>query len=114
MNFKKKHSLEERQGESNKVLSRYSDRIPIIVEKSSESDVPSIDKIKFLVPKDLTMGQFAFVIRKRIKLSQEQGLFLMVNNVMAPTSEIMSNIYNNHKDEDGFLYITYCGENTFG
>jgi len=26
----------------------------------------------------------------------------------------MSSIYEEHKDEDGFLYIAYSGENTFG
>ena len=26
----------------------------------------------------------------------------------------MSQIYDEHKDEDGFLYISYSGENTFG
>jgi hypothetical protein len=26
----------------------------------------------------------------------------------------MSSVYEDHKDEDGFLYITYSGENTFG
>jgi GABA(A) receptor-associated protein len=26
----------------------------------------------------------------------------------------MSAIYEEHKDEDGFLYMTYSGENTFG
>jgi len=26
----------------------------------------------------------------------------------------MSAIYEEHKDEDGFLYVTYSGENTFG
>ena len=25
-----------------------------------------------------------------------------------------SQVYKRHKDEDGFLYITYSGENTFG
>ena len=27
---------------------------------------------------------------------------------------IMSAIYDEKKDEDGFLYVTYNGENTFG
>jgi GABA(A) receptor-associated protein len=27
---------------------------------------------------------------------------------------LMSNIYEEQKDTDGFLYITYSGENTFG
>jgi GABA(A) receptor-associated protein len=26
----------------------------------------------------------------------------------------MSTIYDENKDEDGFLYVTYSGENTFG
>ena len=26
----------------------------------------------------------------------------------------MGSIYEEHKDEDGFLYISYSGENTFG
>ena len=26
----------------------------------------------------------------------------------------MSTIYDDYKDEDGFLYMTYSGENTFG
>ena len=27
---------------------------------------------------------------------------------------MMSSIYEENKDEDGFLYMTYSGENTFG
>ena len=27
---------------------------------------------------------------------------------------LMSTMYEDHKDEDGFMYITYSGENTFG
>ena len=29
-------------------------------------------------------------------------------------SATMGSIYDEHKDEDGFLYIAYSGENTFG
>ena len=29
-------------------------------------------------------------------------------------SSTMGAIYEEHKDEDGFLYIAYSGENTFG
>ena len=31
-----------------------------------------------------------------------------------PAAALMSDVYEDHKDEDGFLYITYSGENTFG
>ena len=29
-------------------------------------------------------------------------------------SASMGSIYAEHKDEDGFLYVAYSGENTFG
>ncbi|RVW50546.1 Autophagy-related protein 8f [Vitis vinifera] len=68
----------------------------------------------YLVPADLTVGQFVYVIRKRIKLSAEKAIFIFVDNVLPPTGAIMSGIYDEKKDADGFLYVTYSGENTFG
>merc|ERR1712054_486091 len=53
-------------------------------------------------------------IRQRIKLSPEKAIFIFVDEVLPPTAALMSSIYEEHKDEDGFLYITYSGENTFG
>lgn len=90
------------------------DRIPVIVEKAAGSDIPDIDKKKYLVPTDLTVGQFVHVIRKRIKLTPEKAIFIFVNNVLPPTAALMSTIYEEQKDEDGFLYITYNGESVFG
>jgi GABA(A) receptor-associated protein len=37
-----------------------------------KSDIATIDKKKYLVPADLTVGQFVYVIRKRIKLRQRK------------------------------------------
>jgi hypothetical protein len=48
-----------------------------------------------------------YVIRKRIKLSPEKAIFIFVDEVLPPTAALMSSIYDEHKDEDGFLYITY-------
>ena len=69
---------------------------------------------RYLVPSDLTVGQFVYVIRKRIELPPEKAIFIFVSNVLPPTASLMSEIYADQKDEDGFLYITYSGENTFG
>jgi hypothetical protein len=79
----------------------------VICEKVEKSDIPTIDKKKYLVPSDLTVGQFCYVIRKRIKLAPEKAIFIFVNEVLPPTAALMSSIYEEHKDDDGFLYITY-------
>lgn len=66
------------------------------------------------MPVDLTVGQFVYVIRKRIKLPSEKAIFIFVNDILPPTAALISTIYEEHKDEDGFLYVLYSGENTFG
>jgi len=47
------------------IRAKHPDRIPVIVDKrAGDSSLPEIDKKKFLVPSDLTVGQFMYVIRK--------------------------------------------------
>ena len=85
---------------------KYSDRIPVICEKIEKSDIATIDKKKYLVPADLTVGQFVYVIRKRIKLSPEKAIFIFVDEVLPPTAALMSSIYEEHKDEDGYVALS--------
>ncbi|KAG8466324.1 hypothetical protein KFE25_002080 [Diacronema lutheri] len=112
--FKQEHAFEKRKAEAERIRLKYPDRIPVICERAEKTDIPDIDKKKYLVPADLTVGQFVYVIRKRIKLSPEKAIFIFVGNVLPPTAAMMSSVYEANKDEDGFLYITYSGENTFG
>jgi len=92
---------ERRKAEATRMREKYPDRIPVIVEKATGSDIPDIDKKKYLVPTDLTVGQFVHVIRKRIKLAPEKAIFIFVNNVLPPTAALMATIYEEQKDEDG-------------
>ncbi len=115
--YKTKHTFEARFAESHKIRDNFPGRIPVIIEKAKENrggEIPTIDKNKFLVPADLTIGQFIYVVRKRMSLGPEKALFLFVNNSLPPTGAIMRELYAQHADEDGFLYATYGGENTFG
>jgi GABA(A) receptor-associated protein len=43
---------------------------------------------RYLVPADLSVGQFVYVIRKRIKLSAEKAIFIFVDNVLPSTGEL--------------------------
>uniref|UniRef100_A0A8C9KWV8 Gamma-aminobutyric acid receptor-associated protein n=1 Tax=Serinus canaria TaxID=9135 RepID=A0A8C9KWV8_SERCA len=53
----------------------------VIVEKAPKARIGDLDKKKYLVPSDLTVGQFYFLIRKRIHLRAEDALFFFVNNL---------------------------------
>mmetsp|Transcript_6748 Transcript_6748/g.11264 ORF Transcript_6748/g.11264 Transcript_6748/m.11264 type:complete len:121 (-) Transcript_6748:408-770(-) len=86
----------------------------VICEKVEKSKVEDIDKKKYLVPSDLTCGQFVYVIRKRLKLPAEKAIFLFVNGTIPPTAAMLNTVYEQHKDKDGFLYISYSDENVFG
>lgn len=103
------------------------------MEKASKARIGDLDKKKYLVPSDLTVGQFYFLIRKRIHLRPEDALFFFVNNVIPPTSATMGSLYQvllqkqpyiviyclslykqEHHEEDFFLYIAYSDENVYG
>ena len=112
--FKKQFSDKERIDEASRVIKKYPDRIPVIVEREEGSNITNIDKKKYLVPSDLTIGQFVYVLRKRIKLQPEEAIYLFINNTLPPIATLVSLLYKEHADKDKFLYITYSGESTFG
>lgn len=114
MGFKEEFTLNQRYEESIKIMKKYPSRIPIIVEKCEQCKFNEIDKRKYLVPKDLNMNQFTFIIRKRIKLDPSQAIFLMIDNTLCPSNTNIGDVYDSHHSEDGFLYVKYASENTFG
>lgn len=116
MDFKEKYTFEQRSVESSRILEKYPTRIPVICQRNtSDKLLPNIDKSKYLVPNDLTVGQFTYIIRKRIKIQPEKALFVFVNhNILAPVSLTMKELYMNNVNDDGFIYMYYSGENTFG
>jgi GABA(A) receptor-associated protein len=107
----RKQDLEERVTISNKIILKYPDRIPIIVD--SKKDI-NLNKNKYIVSHDLTVGQFMFILKKRILLEANKSVFLLCNNLLIPNTELIRNLYYNRKDIDGFLYLIIVLENTFG
>merc|ERR1712080_798204 len=112
--YKEEHPFEKRRAEGEKIRRKYPDRVPVIVEKSPKARIGDLDKKKYLVPSDLTVGQFCFLIRKRVSLRPEDALFFFVNNVIPPTSATMGSLYQEHHEEDFFLYIAYSDESVYG
>lgn len=112
--FKDSSSFEKRKALSTDLQLKYPDRIPIIVEPAPNCRLPPLDKKKFLAPEEITVGKFVFEIRKHVKLDRAQAIFLFVDNSIPLISQTIGGLYEKYKDPDGFLYLTYSGENTFG
>lgn len=113
--YKQGTTVEQRQEQYKRVTEAYPNKIPVIVERAPSSTLPAIPKNKFLVPGELTVAQFANVVRKNIKLGMEEALVLYINGSLQAASAMFSTIYEDLKDqEDGFLYVVYTGESSFG
>lgn len=106
--------LAERKQEYAKLKERHPERIPIILTAHATSKLPKLKKNKFLVPKSLTIGQFMCSVRRRMSLPPDIGLFFFINDEIMSASSDLSFAYEQHKNEDGFLYMSLTGENTFG
>ena len=111
--YKSKFSFDTRKNESSRIRAKYIDHIPVIVDKG-DNIKENINKQKFLVPYNFTVGQFIYVIRRRINLPPEKAIFVFINHVIPNVSDSIGQIYDKYKDEDGFLYVVYTSENTFG
>ncbi|KAL5274467.1 MAP1LC3A family protein [Megaselia abdita] len=94
----------------------YPTKVPVIVERyNNESDLPTLNKKKFLVPQEITMSQFLTIIKKRLEIGPTKALFLLINSrTLAPLSKTLAEIYGEHRNTDGFLYITYSSQEVFG
>lgn len=101
---------------------KHPDRVPLMITDENKKNKP----LKLLVPSDLTIMNVLVIIRRRIQLNQEEGIYLFADkyknkndnkqkeSVLCNSSETVSSIYYNCKDDDGMLYMTYYKENVFG
>jgi GABA(A) receptor-associated protein len=99
--------------ESRSIKSRYPEKIPVIVNTKNKK--LKMDRQKFLIPNDLTVSQFIYVIRKRIELKKESAIFMLVNDMMPASSQTMEQLYNEQMDTNTeMLFVDIAMENTFG
>ncbi|KAH0969896.1 hypothetical protein GBA52_022052 [Prunus armeniaca] len=86
------------------------DNDKVTLEKDTRSDIPDIDTKKYHVHVDTPLGEFVYAIRLIIGLSQKKPIFVFFKNTEPPACALMSAIDEENKDEDGFLHMTYSGE----
>lgn len=86
----------------------------VIVERYEKCELPEMEKKKYLIPRDMSVGQFIHVLSTRLHLAPGKALFVFVKNTLPQTASLMDTVYESYKDDDGFLYMCYSSEKTFG
>merc|ERR1712198_427310 len=112
--YKEEHPYEKRRAEGEKIRRKYPDRVSRHCREESQSKNWRLRQEK--VPGTLRSHCWPiyFLIRKRISLRPEDALFFFVNHVVPPTSATMGSLYQEHHEEDFFLYIAYSDESVYG
>lgn len=104
-----------------RMVSTFPDRVPVLVQRVQRRDnpMPDITKHKFLVPKDVTVNEFLWALRVRYMPPIKKGMAFnwhvgMRHMAFVPSSDPIQRMHDQHKSADGFLYVTFSAEPTFG
>ncbi|XP_053214996.1 microtubule-associated proteins 1A/1B light chain 3A-like [Panonychus citri] len=114
--FKRNLTFDERQKQSQSMRRLYSDKTPIIIEKyRSEKQLPIIDRNRYLVPQHLPCSKLVEIVRRRLTLHPSYALFLLAGGKsLVSNSKSVGQVAEQFRDPDGFLYIVYASQETFG
>ena len=113
--FKSEKDYDTRKKMSDEILKTHPDKVPIVLEKDPTCKVEPLKKKNYLLEKKSTVGQFILKIRNKIKIKEDEALFLEAKGKYAVFGEkLIGELYNSFKDDDGFLYIMYTTELIYG
>jgi GABA(A) receptor-associated protein len=113
--FKNNNSMVSRICKSQDIMLKYPGCAPVFCEKSKSCyNITSLEKHKYLIPFRMKVGEFINFIRKTIKINSDHGIYLFINGNIPCITDNFFSLYHMYKDNDGFLYLTYTSENTFG
>ena len=125
----KKDDWTKRLSKSQYLRQKHPDRILVIVDRV-DTKTPKLKENRFLVPTEMmrtekgekiseptSIGHLLHILRRYVpSLSSDKALFLSIcdTNILPPIQTSLSQIYWEHHDRDGFLYMTVMIESTFG
>ena len=114
----KKQSLEKRLAIIESIFRKNDNlKIPIIIDLYDEPDTKDRIKLnnhKFIVSKNILVSEFIFKLRKNLNINSYESIFLISNNNLLNTNDLLNSVYEKNKDQDNFLYIIITIEKTFG
>lgn len=116
--IKKTHfdkTIPERKLEVTKIYNNYPSKICIYIDKQDScKTLNTLKKHKYLSERDMLFSQYVYVIRKQLDMNKETALIFFINGNIPSSQLSLGELYDKYQNDDGFLYITYTGENCFG
>jgi hypothetical protein len=107
--------MEDNKNRFKIISQKYPDYAFIVVTSLSKSI--KLEKTKYMIPIDMTVGFFLLNIRKKnsITLKKVGTIIMFANGKILMASDIIGNIYSKYKNvNDGILYVNISTENVFG
>lgn len=104
MNEDKKNIKEKIQ----RIRLKYVDRFPIqVIFRNNKKSLTFLSR-------DTKFGEFYEGIIKHANLKSNEALFIFVNNTIPNRHTMISTLFNEHKNEDGYMEMIAMPENSFG
>merc|ERR1712125_264518 len=101
---------EERLKKSQDLVAKNPQRIPAIIVIDDSMTSIKLNKQKYLIPKKFTVNQLiVFLEKENINANEEKdnfdkAKFITINKTVLKSTDLMSDIYEKMKHQDGFLY----------
>lgn len=88
----------------------------MILEHARSTHHPRLEiaNTEFVCPSSLRLSEFMLNVRRKAMLPANIAVFLMVKGVLATPANTMGELYEQGRDEDGWMYVVWTEESTFG
>ena len=106
--------LKTRIEEARRIIRQHPTRVPVIIQRGQSCNIPALPKIKYLVPRALRIGELLITVRKNLPIESTDAIFMYCGSTLVTAQHTCEDLYQKYRNSDGFLYMDYALENTFG
>jgi len=93
--------------EAGKLREKYPNRIPVVVNTTGDL---VINRSKYLVPDDLTLGGRIIIKKKRINIKACEAIYIFINGKIYPSNMHLKTVCG----KNNFISVSIAKESTFG
>ena len=114
--YEKTNKIEKLKIKSDKLFTKYPNKIPIIIQFDKSFEFQNTINTKFITPFDLTVAEFQIILRKRCQLNSTEAIFLFFNgDILYPAQHLLKDVYKEkHRKNSGILFCLVMKESVFG